>query len=374
MRIVLLITDLERGGAPLRVARLARGLRALGMQVAVGCLAGAGPVVAELERDGIRTFACGARSARDVGALLRLRRWLLRLRPDLLHSFLTHANVAARVVGAWVGTPVISSTATVEVERGWHAWIERRTRSLDRGHTVNSRVLAQHVVHTFGRDPRRVFITPPAIGLSALRELREPSRRAALRQAQRAELQIGEHEFMVLWAGRMDPVKRLEIVIRAAEILNDIPARFVLAGDGPDRARVERLLRTSSAAGRTALPGWQSHLAPLLAAADAFMLPSLTEGTSNALLEAMAAGLAVVAHDIPSIREFATPERARLVAGAEPAAYAAALRGLWAEPQAREGLGRAAAAWAWSTLTEDAAAQATRSIYERVLCGGAGSR
>ena len=94
----------------------------------------------------------------------------------------------------------------------------------------------------------------------------------------RRDMQIPDHEFVVLWAGRFDPVKRIETVIKAAEIMSTVPTRFLLAGDGPHRPTIEQAIRLSSAARTVHLHGWQHDLGPLFAAADAFLFPSLTEG------------------------------------------------------------------------------------------------
>ena len=74
MRVLQLVTDLQPGGTPLRIARLARGLRSVGVETTVGCLAAAGPVSADLEAAGIRTIACDARDVYDWQTLQRLDR------------------------------------------------------------------------------------------------------------------------------------------------------------------------------------------------------------------------------------------------------------------------------------------------------------
>ncbi len=369
MRVVLLVTDLERGGTPLRLARLARGLRARGVDVQVGCLARLGPVGQALTADGIPTFAGEAADARDFAALLRVARAVRRRAPDLIHSTLVHANVAARLIGAVLRIPVIGSTATIEVERPWHRAAERATACLDVVHVVNSRVLAEHVRRVFGLPAQRVCVVPPSLGPAPVLD----------RTAARAALGIPEHEFVVAWAGRFDPVKRLEIVVGAAEILTRVPSRFVLVGDGPERARVERWLRLSSAGRSVHLLGWREDPGSVLAAADAFLFPSRTEGMPNAVLEALRAGTPVVASDIPVHRELGgeprTPDagpvrvRARLVtvAGADPKDYAAALLRLRADPTLARALGAAAADWARAALDPEAPVRATLAVYERVL-------
>jgi len=369
MRVVLLVTDLELGGTPLRLARLARGLRDAGVEVHVGCLARLGPVGQALAADGIPTFAGDAVDARDITALLRVAREVRRRAPDLIHSTLVHANLAARLVGVVLRIPVVGSTATIEVERPWHRAAERATACVDRAHVVNSRALAAHVRRVFGLPAERICVVPPSLAPAKL-----PGRAAA-----RDALGLPAHEFVVAWAGRLDPVKRLEIVVGTAEILARVPSRFLLVGDGSERAHVEQLLRLSNAGRTVHLLGWREDLGTVLAAADAFLFPSRTEGMPNALLEALRAGTPTVGSDIPVLRELGGEARgadggpvilrARLitVAGADPKDYAAALARLRSDPALARALGAAAADWARTALDPAATVRATLGVYARVL-------
>lgn len=361
MRVALLVTDLERGGTPLRLARLARGLVQAGVEVHVGCLAQPGPVAAELESDAIPTFACGARSARDLGALFRLAVQLGRIRPDLVHATLTHANVAARLVGDWLRIPVVTSTATIEVERRWHLLVERCTAGLDRGQIVNSRTLADHVATKFGVPRRCIYVVPPTI--DAVPERME-------RDQARERFGLPADALVVLWAGRFDPVKRLEIAIRCAELLAEQRCHLVLAGDGPARDRIESLARQSAARQRIHLLGWQHDLGPAFSAADAFLFPSLTEGMPNAVLQAMAFGLPVIGSRIPALRELAGGEqRILLVAESGAEEFAARLLRLHQDAELGRELGRRAADWARAYRDPRRSVEATRAVYARVLGG-----
>lgn len=361
MRVALLVTDLEQGGTPLRIAGLARGLRGFGVEVSVGCLAPPGPISEELRSDGIATFGCDARSAWDLLALSRLVKHLRRLEPDLVHATLTHANIAARLVGDWLRIPVVTSTATIEVERRWHLMVERCTATMDRGHIVNSQALAAHVAEAFRLPPNRIHLIPPSLCAAVTRIDRSVARR---------RLNLPEEGFVVLWAGRFDPVKRLEVAIRCAELLTEPACQLVLAGDGPARDQVENLARRSTASQRIHLLGWQEDLAPALSAADAFLFPSRTEGMPNAVLQAMAVGLAVVGSDIPAMRELRGDEgRLLLVEGHDAAEYARALQGLGQDDRSRQALGRRAADWARTHLDPEEAVRGTLAVYERVLEG-----
>ncbi len=362
MRIALLVTDLERGGTPLRLARLALGLKQAGVDMHVGCLAPPGPVSAVLESEGIPTFACDARGVRDLFALRRLAKHLYRIQPDLIHATLTHANVAARLVGDWLRIPVVTSTATIEVERRWHLIVERCTAGMDRGHIVNSRALAAHVTDAFQLSPEHIHVVPPL--LSALPQCFD-------RGVARRGLGLPDDAFVVLWVGRFDPVKRLDIAIRCAEMLADVPCRLVLVGDGPARPLVENLARRSPVGERIHLLGWHNDLGPALSAADAFLFPSLTEGMPNAVLQAMAFGLPIVGSDIPALRELAGEnKRILLVGGHEADKYAAAMRHLREDAEVRRALGRRAAEWARAHLDPNEAVRATLSVYKRVLGRG----
>lgn len=359
MRVMLLVTDFQRGGTPLRIARLARGLQAAGVEVFAGCLAPPGPVSADLESAGVPTFACDAEDARDFLALKRLSQHVRRIQPDVIHATLMHANVAARLVGVVQRIPVVASTATIEVERSWHRAIERATAGIERAHIVNSRALAEHIIRAFGIARGRVHIVPPSV--DAMPAFVEHS-------AARAALAIPEHEFVVAWVGRLDPVKRLDLLIRCAEIMTSVPSRFLLVGDGPQRDAIESSLRLSNAARIVHMLGWRNDVTAVLAAADAFLFPSLTEGMPNAVLEAMASGLPIVASDIPVLRELSGDgERFVLVSGDEPQDFAAALLTLRDDVAARHALGERAAAWARVNLDPQATVDATIHVYRHVL-------
>jgi glycosyltransferase involved in cell wall biosynthesis len=359
LRVALVVTDLQRGGTPLRLARLARGLRSAGQEVHVGCLAAPGPVGADLERDGIPTFSCGAISARNWGAIVRLRGHMRRIRPDLIHSTLTHANVACRLVGRSLGIPVVSSTATIEVERRGHLRLERWTARLDRGQIVSSAALAQHVRTSFRVPAERIHVVPPFV---------DPWPTRVDRAAARRSLDLPPDAFVVLWAGRFDPVKRLDLLLDAAARLPAADWRFVLAGDGPLRSTIEsRVAREPMLAQRVQLTGWLDDLSPALCAADVFAFPSLTEGTPNAVLAAMAAGLPVVGSAIPALHELSGAEERIMLVQDGADAWAQALAQMRSDDRLRKGFADRASTWAAANLSAARTVAATIEVYERVV-------
>ncbi|MCA9244365.1 MAG: glycosyltransferase [Phycisphaerales bacterium] len=366
MRVSLLITDLNRGGAPLRIARLARGLRDAGHHVSVGCLAELGPVGGDLRDAGFDVFAAGARSVLSFGVFGRLERALRDRSPHIIHSTLVHANFAARVVGRRMKTPVITSTATVEVERRWHALVERWTRKWDCGHIVNSRVLADHVIRAFGRDPRRVFVVPPSAEMVA-----PPSRDEA-----RRALGLPLDAFVIAWAGRLDPVKRVDMLIDAFDRIAGKPggsgARLLIAGEGADRARIERRLTASPFANQISMLGWMTDVARVFAAADCVAIPSRTEGMPNVVLEAMAIGVPVIASPLPVMCELAGPAdapRLLLMGDGTAAALTSAIERVRANRDEASEAADRASHWVRTELSVEETTRATLRAYERCLEG-----
>ena len=125
--------------------------------------------------------------------------------------------------------------------------------------------------------------------------------------------------------------------------LKDTPLRCVILGDGPERTRLEALVRSRGLEGSVLLLGERDDVPAWLSAIDVYCLPSLWEGLPNALLEAMARGLPVVASGVDGVPEAVTSGAdGLLVPPADPAALAAALKSLAGDPGKRAALGAAA--------------------------------
>ncbi len=134
---------------------------------------------------------------------------------------------------------------------------------------------------------------------------------------------------LILSMARLAPDKGLEYLIEAAAMLSQTERRFrvVIAGDGPVRARLEEHAQNLRIADRVIFLGFREDVSDLLAACDLVVLPSLREGLSIALLEAMAAAKPIIATSIGSHRELASQaEIARLVPPADAPALCEAIQ------------------------------------------------
>jgi glycosyltransferase involved in cell wall biosynthesis len=154
----------------------------------------------------------------------------------------------------------------------------------------------------------------------------------------RARLGIRDGERFVLAIGRLSREKaHVDLISAFAELRRahpEINAKLVIVGDGPERKAIEEAARTSGLSERVHMTGHISDVAPYYRAADVFALPSHSEGSPYVLLEAMTAGVAIVATAVGGVPEMVThDETALLVAPRDPQAMAAGLARLLLDAQ-----------------------------------------
>ncbi|HET8541479.1 MAG TPA: glycosyltransferase family 4 protein [Anaeromyxobacter sp.] len=192
---------------------------------------------------------------------------------------------------------------------------------------------------------------------------------ARARAAARAALGLGDGPVAV-YAGRLSPEKGADVLLDAwARLPGPAGATLCVVGDGPERGALEARAARVGAGASVRFEGACGEVAPWLRAADAFVLPSRTEGLSLALLEAMASGLAIVATDVGAAREAAGPEGALLVPPERPDALAEALAAaLWDRARAAA-LGRAARARAVARYGIAAVVERHLQLYREVASG-----
>lgn len=360
-RVLFLSTDLERGGLPLRLCRLVKQLRETGVTPIVGCLKGPGPLSDELAESGVETFACRGRSGLDVACLWRLARYVRQYDPDLIHASLFHANLAARLVGrADRARPIITSTVTIEIERPLHRIGEWATAGWSDAHVANAEAVAAHLRDDLAIPPDRIVVIRNGIDVARL-ERAEPIRRA--------EFGIPHDVPMILWVGRMDPVKDLGTFVEAVSMVARRRAvRAVLIGDGPERQRAAALASASGKGDSFLFQGWSLNAAEWLKAASCVVLTSRTEGCPNVLLEAMGCHCPVIASDIPSCRELIRDKVDGVLAPVGDAgAFAAAIQGVLNDSDAARRRADVAIERIRRDFDLGAISQAWLALYDRLL-------
>ncbi len=174
--------------------------------------------------------------------------------------------------------------------------------------------------------------------------------------------------------GRMAAVKNQPLLAhafiraRALDAAFAAQARLVLVGDGPLRAVAQAVLQQAGAAAAAWLPGERDDVPDVMRSFDCFVLPSLAEGISNTILEAMASGLPVVATAVGGNAELVADGRSgRVVPSGDADAMAHALLGLWRQADCGAGMGRAGRAEVERRFSLQAMVAAYHGLYDRQL-------
>lgn len=356
-RILLLLTDLEIGGAPILARNLACRLAATGFEVAVACLAAEGPIAAELRNAHIPTFALGARNACDLRVIPRLAVLFRRYRPHVLHCFCLHANIMGRLVGTAMAVPhIIASLHTCQPLPAWHHYAENLTCRLSRFTVCVSPSVARQTRQRSHVPLSRIRIIPNGIDFE---------RFAIAAPHPLTSLGLDPHKRTVIFVGRLDPVKHIDDLLTACvSLIADMHLQILIVGDGPERVRLEKLSSQLGIAPDTHFLGPRRDIPSLLRAADVFVLPSLYEGMPCAVLEAMAAGIPIVASRAPGIVDILTHDRtALLVPPADPPTLQTALVTLLTDLACAQRLTTAARDHVRQNFTLDAMLDAYISLY-----------
>ncbi len=153
---------------------------------------------------------------------------------------------------------------------------------------------------------KRVFLVPPVVRVDPVPDDEK--------QHLREELGVSGKK-VVMFVGRLVKVKGVDLLLKAFARLNRPDAVLVIVGDGPERKDLERLAAHLGIPDRIVFTGWREDAAKLVAIADVFVLPSLSEGLPQSLLEALAHGVPCIVSDIPQLRGLPVEYFDRGVAG-----------------------------------------------------------
>ncbi|MEO7157774.1 MAG: glycosyltransferase, partial [Vicinamibacterales bacterium] len=188
--------------------------------------------------------------------------------------------------------------------------------------------------------------------------------------AARQELGIGTEAVVVGSVGRLVAVKNYELLLRAAAATRLPGLQVVLIGDGPERAKLIALSEHLGIGRRVHFLGHREDVSRLLGTFDIFVLPSLSEGMSNTLLEAMAHGVAPLVSDVGGNTEIVRHGATGLVfESGNEAMLADQIRRLGADEAERRRLGRAALARVSESFALDGMIKRYEDLYARVALG-----
>jgi len=360
MPAVLLVTqDLMRAGAQRQCVELALGLRTRpGWRVEVAALEPDGPLAAELHAAGVTLHACPRRWRWDLspaGAIARLAR---DGRFDIVHTFLFLPNFYGRLARLRHRHPVVISSLRSTGIEGLPRYVaEVLMAPLCDLIIANSEAGRRDLVSR-GVAARRIVVVRNGLDLDRFIALTPPPRRP-------------DGTRWIGMVAHMEPRKDHAALVEAFATLSrhHPEARLVLAGDGSRRRRIEELVHARKLDGEIVLRGTVARTEEIYAGLEVYVQASASqEGTSNSIIEAMAAGLPVVATDIGGNAETVRHgETGLVVPPSNPGAIAEALGHVLDSPAEARVMGLAGRRRALEMYTRDRMVGATFAVYERTL-------
>lgn len=305
-RILRLITWLPQGGIERKIVAVLPKLNRDLFEVHLCCIRERGTLADDLEAAGVPVHLIPFKSRLDPVALWKLRRLTKCLQTDLIHSHMYRANTPATALKI-----LDPKLAVIGQYHNVNTWESKRQLGMDRfmaqRRTMNiavSEAVRHNVVDTLGIPEELTTTLYNCVDLDEFRRLTPDERTAA-----RAELGIAPEDKVIIMVARLVTQKNHTLVIEtASEILRESPeARFLFVGGGPDEDALKAQAAAAGVSERCIFLGRRDDVPRLLGASDVAILPSFKEGFSNAVLEAMACGLPVIASDVGGNSEIIDP-------------------------------------------------------------------
>lgn len=365
LRILHLFVSLPVGGAENLLLSILRRLDPARYQSVVCTLGERGALATQVEALGVSLVELGlmrggggrGRAVRALAELLR------RERIDLLHAHLYHANLIGRLAARRAGIPCVISIHNTYTRPKWHRrlanwWLARRhTGAIIAG----SEEIRRDILRYDHVRPGLVEVIPNAVDLSR-------SASALTRQAARERLGISADAYVLGTVGRLEEQKGHRFLLDALDRLRaqELDTVLLLVGGGREEAALREQAARLALGERVCFLGMRDDLGDLFRAMDLFVMPSLWEGLSLAMLSAMAAGLPVVATHVGGVPEvLGGDERGFVLPPGDAAALAERIAWCHAHPDEAARAGAAGAAHVRANYSDAALVKRVETVYER---------
>lgn len=339
IKVLHLITELSIGGAQSALFRLLENFGDASFEHSVACFFNAeGATANQIRALNIPVFDLRMNNKFRVDALGRLFGLLRQKKPDLLHAWMFHANLAGRILGHLAGIPIIiSSERTMGQESRLRYWLNRHSISLVDQVVCVSESVADFAVHQIGLPSDKISVIPNGVDPAQYRNL--PSKQQA-----RKSLSLPIDGVIIAAIGRPRPVKGYQYLLKAfVQASESFPqTQLLFVGNGPDRPGLVDQAQSLGVRSRVIFYDDTINIPQILASLDMLALPSLFEGMPNIALEAMAAALPVLATAVGGTPEVVIDgETGLLVPPGDAEALTSAITRLLKNPQLREEMGQA---------------------------------
>jgi len=367
IKLLQMPTNFHIGGTERQVVNLALGIDSSRFDLHLACLRNSGELLEELEplRIPPSEFRIGPfYSPATLWQGIRLSSHIRRHAIQIVHSYGFYSNVFAVPTARLARTSIVVASIrdTGDVLTPLQRWVQRLVCRLADCVLVNAEAIRERLIEQ-GYDPTRIVVIRNGITLARFGKSQKGS-------ALRRELGLPPAAELVVVFSRLNQMKGIQYFLDAAVTLaRSFPdVRFLIVGDGCNRKELEEQAHRVGLGKRAVFTGFRNDVPDLLSEAAVSVLPSLSEGLSNSLLESMAAGVPVVATRVggnPEVIEHGVT--GFLVPPRDSAALAEAIRRLLEDKALAASFGRAGMQRVARLFSIERSVRETESLYERLL-------
>lgn len=267
----------------------------------VCCIMGHGPMGEKLEAAGIPVYHLDLKNIFDLDVILRFKKIVKEFQPDILVTYLIHADLFGRILGRIFGIKKIICSVRVKLVQAKYLpllFLDALTSPLVTHYHFNSQAVADMYRKYFFLPREKATVIPNGLELEKYAIIVDVNRK-------KQELGLPSDKIIIGCVAKLRRQKGHKYLIAAfAEVLKKNPNAFLLlVGDGDERKDIEKQIKNLSISEKSLLLGDHKDIPEILQTIDIFVLPTLFEGMSNAIMEAMASSLPIITTDIPENRE-----------------------------------------------------------------------
>jgi len=372
VNVLHVLDSLQVGGTETQIVQLASRMRAAGVRVAVACLHEGGPLREILAKAEIPVFDFpkpGAlASFSGIYQLLRLSQFIRRNKIHAVHSHDLWANLMAVPASRLAAVPVVISSQRDLAHLYWYTPFRRKViGKIHRWATsvvANSSAVRDLLIDEFLVAAEKVHVIHNGVDLNRFANMKS-SRHRTLPPG------VPQGNVIVTVANMHSQVKgHFDLIEAAPRVLCEFPkAAFLLVGDGQERDKLENHVKQVGVESAFHFLGQRSDIPEILSHSDLFVLPSRAEGLPNAVLEAMAAELPVVATSVGGLPEIIeNGVNGILVSPQAPGALADAILRVLRNPGLAHQLGRQAHLTVCRDFSFDQALERLHDLYKLPAC------
>jgi glycosyltransferase involved in cell wall biosynthesis len=367
IKILTLLTSFQIGGTERQVTNVALRLDAERFDLHLACLRNIGELKQELDGLSIPrpVFDIGRLySFRTFAEAYRLARYIRSNAIHVVHTYGLYPNIFAVPVARFVGAHIVIASIRDrgDILKPWQRWLQKLTCRFADCVLVNAEAIRETLIRQ-GYDPSNLVVIRNGIAQLKTASLEKNS-------GIREELELPASAPLIMVFSRLNRMKGLEYFLDAANLAAaQLPeARFVIVGDGAIKHELQNRAARLGLADKVVFTGFRADVPRLLAEASLSVLPSLSEGLSNTLLESMAAGVPVIATTVggnPEIVEDGVS--GLLVPPRDSATLAKAMISVLNNPALASSLGKAGERRVAEVFSMERSVREVERLYQRLV-------